>query len=104
MKTAAPIINISVESVVGQAANQISSDLAGEVVILNLQSGVYYGLDAIGARIWNLIQEPLPLKDILAVLLDEYEVEPARCESDLLNMIEQLIAKGLIEIRNETNS
>lgn len=95
--------NLSARSVVAQAGNQISSDLAGEVVILNLQSGVYYGLDAIGARIWNLIHEPVALQEILAVLLDEYEVERERCESDLLAMLEQLDAKGLIEISDETN-
>ena len=38
--------------------DQVSCDLAGEAAILNIKSGVYYGLDPVGARIWNLMQEP----------------------------------------------
>jgi hypothetical protein len=104
MKTGAVSRDISIRSVVAQAPGQISSDLAGEVVILNLQSGIYYGLDSVGARIWNLIQEPTEVNEVLSILLDEYEVERECCEADLLAMIMQLSAKELIEIRHESNS
>jgi hypothetical protein len=103
MKTVAASRNISIRSVIHQSSGQISSDLAGEVVILNLQSGIYYGLDAVGARIWSLIHEPIEVNEVLSILLDEYEVEPEQCESDLLSVIAQLNAKELIEIRHETN-
>jgi hypothetical protein len=45
-------------SIVVATKDQVSSDLGGEVAILDLKAGVYYGLDTVGARIWNLIQEP----------------------------------------------
>ena len=43
-------------SVIVTATDQVSADLAGEAVILNLESGVYYSLDEVGAYIWSLIQ------------------------------------------------
>ena len=46
------------DPVVVAARQQISCDLADEVAILNLESGVYYGIDAVGALIWNLVQQP----------------------------------------------
>ena len=49
---------ISDRSVVVAAKDQVSCDLAGEAAILNIKSGVYYGLDPVGARIWSLVQEP----------------------------------------------
>jgi Coenzyme PQQ synthesis protein D (PqqD) len=65
------------------AKEQVSCDLAGEAAILNLQTGVYYGLDPVGARIWNLIQQPRTVSDVLQVFLKEYEVDSERCERDV---------------------
>ena len=87
-------------SVVTAAKDQVSCDLAGEAAILNLKSGVYYGLDPVGARIWKLIQEPRSVDEIRKALLDEYDVEPERCQSDLLALLEKLLAEGLIEVQD----
>jgi len=81
---------------------QVSSDLAGETVILDLKSGVYYGLNSVGASIWNLIQEPKTINEVREALLAKYEVEPEQCDRDLLALLEQLEAEGLIEVHNET--
>jgi len=80
------------------AKDQVSSDLGGEVAILDLKAGVYYGLDAVGARIWSLIQKPRTVNEIRDILLEEYEVEPERCERDLLVLLRRLADEGLIEV------
>lgn len=90
---------ILLESVVVTAKDQLSCDLAGEAAILDVKSGTYYGLNAIGARIWNLIQSPKPVKEVLGVLLEEYDVDTNRCEKELLELLQELDAKGLIEIQ-----
>ena len=95
---------ISTSSVVVVAKDQVSSDLGEEVVILNLKKGMYYGLDEVGARIWNLIQEPKAVDEIRDLLLDEYDVEPERCERDLLALLEELVAENLVEVRDGTDS
>lgn len=92
---------ISGHSIVVVAKEQVSCDLGGEAAILNLKSGVYYGLDPIGARIWNLIQEPKNLNEIREILLKEYDVEPDRCERDLLALLQKLADEGLIEVKDE---
>ena len=95
---------ISISSVVVAAKDQVSSDLGEEVAILDLKNGVYYGLDAVSARIWTLIQEPKAVNEIRDVLLDEYEVEPEHCERDLLTLLEKLVAENLVEARDGTDS
>jgi hypothetical protein len=82
------------------AKDQASSDLGGEMAILDLKAGVYYGLDAVGARIWSLIQEPRTVNEIRDILLEEYEVEPEHCERDLLALLRRLADEGLVEVRN----
>ena len=79
--------------------DQVSCDLAGEAAILNLRSGVYYGLDPIGARVWRLVQEPKTLAELRELLLAEYDVEAATLEADLRNLLSSLSAQGLIEIQ-----
>jgi Coenzyme PQQ synthesis protein D (PqqD) len=91
---------VSGDSTVVAAKDQVSSDLGGEVAILDLKAGVYYGLDAVGARIWSLIEEPRTVKEIRDILLEEYDVEPERCERDLLALLQRLADEGLVEVRS----
>ncbi len=93
---------ISDRSVVVAAKDQVSCDLAGEAAILNIKSGVYYGLDPVGARIWNLMQEPRAVAEIQNAITSEYDVEPDRCARDLASLLERLLAEGLIEVKDES--
>ncbi|HEY9632632.1 MAG TPA: PqqD family peptide modification chaperone [Coleofasciculaceae cyanobacterium] len=92
---------VSNHSIVEAVKDQVSADLAGEAAILNLKSGVYYGLNEVGARIWQLMQEPRTVTTIRDTLLEEYEVEPDSCERDLLALLRDLAIAGLIEVRDE---
>lgn len=95
---------MSNDSVVVAAKDQVSSDLGGEVAILDLKVGVYYGLDEVGARVWELIQEPKVVSEVRDVLLEEYDVAPERCERDLFALLERLAQEGLIEVRDEASA
>ena len=90
--------NLSGQSVVVAAKDQVSCDLEGEVAILSLANGIYYGLDPIGAHVWTLLQQPRRVEEIRDAVLREYEVEPERCQSDLLALLERLQSEGLIEV------
>ena len=82
------------------APDQVSSELAGEAVILNLETGKYYGLNPIGTRIWDMVQEPRALSEILNTLLAEYDVDKEQCEQDLMLLLEQLSEHKLIKVTN----
>jgi hypothetical protein len=89
-------------SVLVAVSEQVSSDIGGEVVILNLKSGVYHGLNEVGARIWSLIQEAKTVKEVKATLLQEYAVEQEQCDREVQELLQQLQAAELIEVKNET--
>ncbi len=95
---------ITIDSVVVATRGQVSSDLADEVVILNLGDGVYYGLDAIGATIWSYIQEARSLRTVRDYLLAEYDVAPVQCEHDLLALVQDLARSGLVEVKDEASA
>jgi hypothetical protein len=91
-------LSLSNASVVNAVKHQVSCDLSGEVVILNVQDGVYYGLNAVGARIWKLLDEPRSIGQICTLLLNEYAVEPEVCERQLISVLNDLAAHGLLEV------
>jgi hypothetical protein len=73
-------------------------DLAGEAVLLEIESGRYFGLNEIGTRIWHLLRPGRPLEAVYSSLLDEYEVPPDRLRKDLCEFIDMLAGKGLLSI------
>ena len=83
---------------------QVSCDLSGEAAILNLKTGIYFGLNAVGASIWKLIQEPRSVKEIQAAIQEEYEVEPNQCERDVQELLQELSNHELIKIIDEKNT
>jgi hypothetical protein len=94
---------ISANSTVVAVQEQVSSDLGGETAILNLKNGVYYGLNPVGTRIWELIQKPIAISQIREIILEEYDVSYEQCERDIMTLLENLSAEGLIEYRDEAN-
>ena len=93
---------IKAQSRIVAAKDQVSCNLAGESVILNLKNGVYYGLNPMGARIWNLIQERKRVEEVRDQILQEYEVEKEVCERELLALLSDLEENGLIDVEPDT--
>src|SRR3990172_3759437 len=97
-----PVANsLSRRALVRVSPGQVSCEIDSEAVILSLKDGVYYGLNPVSARIWNLIQEPKRVEQIQAILLDEYEVKPDVCMRQVLTLLRELATKGLIEVMDE---
>ena len=89
---------ISTNTQVKASNDQVSCELNEEAAILDMKTGVYYGLDPVGARIWELIQQPESVSGIVAQLLDEYDVDAEQCTQDVVMLLSQLQELGLIEI------
>ncbi|MEZ5503131.1 MAG: PqqD family protein [Halioglobus sp.] len=77
----------------------ISQEISSETVLLDLESENYFGLDAVGTRIWQLIRDKGHLLAVYNTLLDEYEVDEARLRADLEALISQASERGLITLR-----
>ena len=90
---------LSLESILVPAAEQVSCSIGEESSILNLKSSVYYGLDPVGARVWTLLRKAWNVAHLRDALVDEYQVEAERCGRDLLDLLENMLAEGLIEVR-----
>ena len=92
-------MTLSYDSIIVASKDLLFCDLSEGAVILDLESGVYYGLDAVGTYIWGLIQDPKVMNDIAAAVLEEDAVEPAQCWHDLKNLFAEMAERNLIEVR-----
>jgi len=90
--------SISIRTQVRVSTGQISSDLGGEVVILDMKQSVYHGLEGAGAQMWNLLQQGKSLEEVRDAIVAEFDVDRLTCEIDLLNLVHELAGNGLIEI------
>ena len=91
-------MGLTAASTVVASREQVSTDLGGEAIILGLKDGIYYGLEAVGARIWTLIQEPRTLGAVQDAILSDYDVDPESCERDVRALVGDLIDRGLAEV------
>jgi hypothetical protein len=81
-------------------SQQVSCPLGDESAILNMKNSVYYGVNPVGATVWNLLKEAKTVGQIRDAILNEYEVDALRCEKDLFALLEEMRSEGLIEVRD----
>jgi hypothetical protein len=89
---------IGIDTIVSQAAGLVAADMDGEKVMLNIEKGKYYGLDVIGSRIWELLEKPRVVRELLSLLLKEFDVEDETCQHDVLVFLSKLYDMGLVDI------
>ena len=95
---------LSNRTIVVATKNEVSCKLGEEAAILGLKNSVYYGLNAVGARIWELLREPRSLQEVQAAIVSEYDVSADQAESDLVQFLRGMLAEGLIELSGPDHS
>jgi hypothetical protein len=92
---------LSVESIVCQGNETLSSAIDDETVLLSIKNSKYYGMDAIASKIWNLTAHPIKVTDIIHILQSEYNIGEDQCAHDVLSFLQELFKEKLIFIQNE---
>lgn len=97
--TAAQPPRLDADTRVVAARDQVSAQLDGEAVVLSLADGVYYGLDPVAASVWTLLAQPRTVAELRDAVVAEYDVDAPTAEADLLPLLRDLAARGLVELR-----
>jgi hypothetical protein len=95
MSTARPPLSLA--TVVCATSNQVSSRVGDEIVVLDLDSCLYYALDPVGARIFELLEQPTRLDAVLDTVVAEFDVDALTAGTDLLALVDTLVAQKLVE-------
>lgn len=75
----------------------LEADVNGEIVALHIERGQCYGLNGVASRIWAMLAEPTTLDEVCTTLVEEYDVDPATCRSEVSALLDDLRSEGLIK-------
>lgn len=84
----------------GAKPSVVHTVLDGEAVLLNVEDGVYFGLDGVGTQIWDLLVAGATEDEIVSQLQEEYDVEPAILRADIKAFLATLAVRGLTQERD----
>ena len=81
-----------------QNAEVIQSKIGEEVVMLDMESGFYFGLNSVASIIWGMMESGISFEDLCDQLTEQFEVERTVCEADTQELIDQLLEKKIIRV------
>lgn len=91
--------SLSLKHIVVQGKGNIVSDMGGEMVMLSVSNGKYYNLGEMGGEIWEMIESPTVINELISKLMDRYTVEKSQCEEEVLAFLALLQNEKLIQIQ-----
>jgi coenzyme PQQ synthesis protein D (PqqD) len=87
---------VSLQTTVRAGDDVVVRELDGEAVLLNLESGMYFGLDSVGTRVWQLIDQHHRLSAVVGAMCEEFDAPPETIERDVLRLVTELVEKGIV--------
>jgi hypothetical protein len=95
MTTTTPI---SLDTVVTQVAGLMSNKIDDEIVMMSVENEMYYGMDIVGSRVWELLAHPRSVANVCEVLMTEFDVDQETCHREVLAFVEKLYEYQVIQI------
>jgi len=78
------------------SSSVVTREIGGEMVLMDLESGTYFGLDAIGGRAWKALEDGLTIKELCEQIENEFEVSPEQIREDMLALARNLLEHKLV--------
>lgn len=88
--------DITLESVVRRSSDVMASPVDNELVMMDIERGMYYALNPVGSDIWERLTQPVRVADLCAQLQQEYAVDRSTCEADVLAVLNDMAENGLL--------
>ena len=92
---------VSMDTVLTQNKDLVASSIDGEVVLMSIENGKYYGINPIGSRIWEILAYPTTYIDLIDTLLTEFDIDRITCEKKVTTFLKEIAAENIIEIKNQ---
>ena len=90
--------NIEIGTRVKRNDEVVEAIIDGETVMMDIESGNYYGLDLVATRIWQIIESPLAIQDICSQLLAEYDVSEKQCQQDVIDFVSEMVEARTVSV------
>ena len=93
---------ISRDAVLVRTGDLVSAPMGDELAMMDMETGTYFVLDEIAAAIWEQLEQPTRVSALCSALQSRYDVSASQCEADVLPFLQNLHAKRLVRLVEET--
>jgi Coenzyme PQQ synthesis protein D (PqqD) len=91
---------LNLESIVQRDRDVMAAEAGQDLVMVSIANGLYYGVSDIAREVWEAIEQPKKISDLVGDLLATFNVDRARCEGETLSFLEDLLSERLIHVEN----
>jgi hypothetical protein len=91
-----PKIEIRPDTMLQRKPGLLFNEIDGEIVMLSVENSEYYGMDKVGSRIWQLLENQMQFKELVTRLMDEFDVAEEKCSRETLNFVKKMTEKKLL--------
>ncbi len=78
--------------------DMLSAEIGGEAVMMSIENGAYFGLNPIATRIWDLIEQPKTIAELIQTITDEYDVSAEQAADDVQEFVAEMIERGIAQV------
>jgi hypothetical protein len=89
---------ITPDTMLQRKPGMLFNEIDGEVVMLSIENSEYYGMDKVGSRIWQLLENPMQFKELVNRLMDEYDVAEETCRQETMDFVKKMTEKKLLNM------
>ena len=88
---------MGLDTILSRTSDMLHASVSADrAVMMSVQAGQYFGLDAVGARVWELLESPRTIGQLCDQLCEEFEVDPQTCRLQILDFAGELLGKGIV--------
>jgi hypothetical protein len=92
---------LNLDTVVQRNADVMAAEAGSDLVMVSIVNGLYYGVSDIAREVWEAIEHPKKISDLIDDLLARYNVDKSRCEAETLSFLQDLLSEQLLQVKNE---
>src|SRR5262245_62952277 len=95
---------LKLDSIVQRDPDVIAAEADQDLVMVSIANGAYYGVSDVAREIWEAIEQPKKVSDLIDDLTANYKVERSLCEQEILSFLQSLLTEHLLQVRDATSS
>ena len=89
--------NLTLNTCLTRDPDLVCAEMDGDLVMMSIENGEYYGIGGVGTRIWELLDQPTTIQQLVETIKTDFDIEEDRCRDDVLSFSEKLFELGLIK-------
>src|SRR5262249_25027318 len=97
-----PSAMLTLNSIIQRNPEVIAAEADQDLIMVSIATGYYYGVSDVAREIWDAIESPKRVANLVNALTAKYNVDTSSCEEQLLSFLEALLSEGLLQVKDET--